>query len=427
MATPKSSSGPRILADLSPLREHAGFRSQWLGQVGSALARETAKYAFPIHVYLESRSLALLGLVAALQLIATIAFAVAGGTLSDLFDRRRVLIGAIATMGIATIGLFALAVTGSESIPAILLFGVLVTTLPLIEHPSRMGAVSRLVPHEKLGSAIALTTLNFQVMAIAGPALGAVMFGVAGLAGAYAIQLAAFAWAVIATIRMPAIPAERREPGSALAMIGESVRFVGSRRIILSTFAVDLNAMILALPIGSLLPVLLLEAYDLSPQVVGFMLAARGVGAVAGAAMSGWIRSIRHLGRALLAVVGIYAVTTMLVGLSAGLFVLAIPLMAIAGATDVTSAILRNTVIQTATPDGMRGRVTAIHMLSSNGGPRLGDIRAAVMAEALGPAGAIFWGGAAALGGCLAVARVFPALVTHRSPSVQGAATSRVE
>jgi MFS family permease len=404
----------RYLADLSPLRESPGFRAQWFGQVGSALGRETAKYAVPIHIYLLTDSVGFLGLVAVVQLIATVFAAGAGGMISDLFDRRVVLLGSISTMAIATTALLALALTESTAVPLIVALGVLITVLPLVEHPSRMGAISRLVPEQRLPSAIALTTLNFQAMSIAGPAIGAVMFGLAGLAGAYLIQVVSFAWALIASLRMPSIPAAGRASQSPLRMIAAGLRFVAGRRIIVSTFAIDLTAMILAMPIGSLLPILLLEAYDLTPETVGFMMAARGIGAVAGAALSGWIRAMDYLGRALLAAVAIYAVATIFVGLAAGAVVLALPLMAIAGASDVTSAILRNTIIQTSTPDELRGRVTAIHMLSSNGGPRLGDIRAAAMAEALGPAAAIVWGGAAALAGFGAVVWAFPELMTQR-------------
>jgi MFS family permease len=408
-------SSARVFADISPLREHSGFRSQWLGQLGSAVGREAARYAFPINIYLATGSLGLLGGVAVLQLIATIVLSLSSGTLSDLFDRRRILVGSLLVMTIASAGLLVLALADDPPLAFVILLGVTVTTLFTMEQPARISAVPRLVTPRRLPAAIALTSLNFQGMSVLGPAVAALMFGVAGLVGAYLLQLLAYAWATVQSARMPPLPPATREVRSPLPMLAESFRFVRDRRIILSGFAIDLTAMILALPLGSLLPVILIEAYGVTPEVVGILLAARGAGAVAAALFSGWTRTIRAAGRALLAIVIVYAGATILLGLIPNVL-LAIPLLAITGAADVLSAILRNTIIQTATPDDLRGRVTAIHVLSSAGGPRVGDVRAAAMAAAFGAQGALALGGAAALVGILLIARAFPELRSYRLP-----------
>lgn len=412
MAGPGQRAGG-VFADWSPLRYDPGFRAQWVGQLGSAIGRETAKYAFPIHIYLATGSLALLGLVAVLQLVATVILSLSSGTLSDIFDRRVVLVASLAVMTAATASLFALALAPDPPLEAVIALGVVVTTFFTMEHPARISAVPRLVAPRRLPAAIALVSLNFQAMSVVGPALAAGMFGIAGLAGTYALQLAAYTWAMVASARMPALPPAERQARSPIRMLAESFSFVRQRRIILSGFAIDLNAMILALPMGSLLPVLLIAAYGVTPEVVGILLAARGLGAMLGAVLSGWTRSIVSLGRGLIVVVTVYSVATILIGIAPPLF-LALPLLAITGAADVLSAILRNTIIQTATPDELRGRVTAIHVLSSAGGPRVGDIRAAVMGEAIGAQGALAVGGVLALLGVGAIARGFPELRSYR-------------
>jgi MFS family permease len=414
-ATPARPSRGRYFADWSPLREDRGFRAQWLGQLGSAVGRETAKYAFPINIYLTTGSLGLLGLVAALQLGVTIVVSLASGTLSDLFDRRIILVGSLAIMAVASAGLFALALTPDAPLPVVIFLGVIVTTFFTVEQPARVSAVPRLVPSERLPAAIALTSLNFQVMSVVGPALAAIMFGLAGLAGAYAIQLAAYVWGTLASLRMPSLPPTADRAGrSAMRLLADSVDFVRHRRVILSCFAVDLTAMIFALPMGSLLPVLLIEIYGITPEAAGLLLSARGAGAVAAAVFSGWTRSLAKIGRALLLVVVLYSVVTIGLGFASAAFLVALPLLAIAGGADVSSAILRNTIIQTSTPDDLRGRVTALHVLSSAGGPRIGDIRAAIMAELVGPAGSLVFGGVLALGGLAIVARRFPELRAYR-------------
>ena len=408
------------MADISPLQLDPGFRAQWLGQLGSAIGRETAKFAFPVHIYLQTGSLALLGGVAIFQLLATVVLSLSSGTLSDLFDRRLVLVGSLAVMTLATLGLFVITVTGNAPLWLVVLLGVIVTTFFTMEQPARISAVPRLVAPERLPSAIALTSLNFQGMSVVGPAVAALFFGVAGLAGAYALQLAGYTWAAVVSWRMPALPPESREVRSPIKMLAESFAFVRQRRIILSGFAIDLTAMTLALPMGSLLPVLLIEAYGVTPEVVGVLLAARGFGALGAAAFSGWTRSIRSLGRGVLFMVVTYSLATIAIGL-APFFLLAVPFLVLTGAADVSSAILRNTIIQTATPDDLRGRVTAIHVLSSAGGPRIGDVRAALMAEALGARGALIVGGVLAVALALSFGRLFPELRTYRLPVTRSA------
>lgn len=407
--------GRSVLADVTPLREDAGFRAQWLGQLGSAVGRESARYAFPIHIYLATGSLGLLGVVAALQLVATIVLSLSSGTLSDLFDRRLILVGSLGVMTLASAGLLLLALMPGAPLELVVALGVIVTTFFTMEQPARISAVPRLVAPARLPSAIALTSLNFQGMAVAGPAVAALFFGIAGLAGAYALQLGAYAWATLLSARMPALPPTSREVRSPLPMLRESFAFVRNRRIILSGFAIDLTAMILALPLGSLLPVILIEAYGITPEVVGILLAARGAGAVLAALISGWTRSIDAVGRGVLLVVMVYAIATVLLGLAPH-YVVAIPLLAVTGAADVLSAILRNTIIQTATPDELRGRVTAIHVLSSAGGPRIGDVRAAAMAQVVGASGTLVLGGGLALVGVALLSRIFPELGTYRLP-----------
>lgn len=411
---PRSGRRTRVFADWSPLQKDRGFRAQWLGQLGSAVGRETAKYAFPVHIYLQTGSLALLGGIAAIQLAVTVVVSLGSGTLSDLYDRRRILICALGIMTLGSAGLLALSLIDDAPLPLVVLLGVIVTTFFTMEQPARISGVPRLVPPERLPAAIALTSLNNQAMSVAGPAIAALMFGVAGLAGAYAVQFIAYLWATISSLRMPPLPPAHRETRSPIAMLVESFDFVRRRRVIMSCFAVDLSAMIFALPLGSLLPVLLIELYGISPETAGILLSARGAGAVSAAVFSGWTRGLRAIGAGLLIVVLIYGAATVVLGLTTFSFLIALPLLAICGAADVNSAILRNTIIQTATPDDLRGRVTAIHVLSSAGGPRVGDIRAAVMATMVGPAGALIFGGLLAIAGVGAAARFFPELRRYR-------------
>ena len=158
--------------------------------------------------------------------------------------------------------------------------------------------------------------------------------------------------------------------------------------MILGAVVIDLNAMIFGLPIA-IFPVLAIEMFGVGPAEVGFLAAARGGGAMVAALLSGWVRTMDRTGRAVLASVGIYAGVTVAVGWPGLPFVAAIPFVAVAGAADLFSAVLRNTIIQSITDDEFRGRVSAAHGLATQSGPRIGDLRAALMTEAYGARAAV--------------------------------------
>ena len=411
----KRSVRPSIVADWSPLRLDRGFRTLWLGQVGSAVGRETARIAIPLHVYLLTESAAMLGVVAMAQLVAGVALSFVGGALADTHDRRRVMMGAQLAMGIASA---ALAVTGLMPNPPVLMLVALAFVLAAlhpIEHPARVASVARLVPGHRLTSAIALTSLNFQASSVIGPAVAGLLIGLSGVTGAYALMALGYGWSLFTTARMPSLRPSDQRAASRLALIADGLKFVRQRRIILSTFAIDLNAMIFGLPIA-LFPVLAIDVFQAGAAEVGFLAAARGAGAFSAALFSGWIPRVTRLGQAVLVAVLVFSASTLVLGYAGLPLAVALLLIAICGAADLASAVMRNAVVQTVTPDQLRGRVTALHGLATNAGPRIGDVRAALMAEFLGASAAISIGGVLALAGVAVVHRFFPQLAAYRAP-----------
>jgi MFS family permease len=165
----------------------------------------------------------------------------------------------------------------------------------------------------------------------------------------------------------------------------------------------------------SLFPVLALGVYHGGPTEVGLLNAAPAAGALVGAALSGWVSGIRRPGRAtIIAVVG-WGLAITAFGLVPFSFPLALLFLAIAGGADVLSAVFRSTIVQFETPDALRGRVTAIHMLVVTSGPRMGDLEAAVLATLVGAQASIVSGGLLCLAGVGAVARLFPELGSYVS------------
>jgi MFS family permease len=404
-----------ILVDVTPLRLDPAFRRLWIGLIGSAAGKETARLALPLQVYLLTDSAAAIGLLALVQLLATIVFSFGGGAIADAYDRRRVLIISQGGMTAASGGLVAAALGGDPPFLIVLSLAFILAACFAIENPARISAVPRLVGEERITSAVALTALNFQASSVIGPAVAGILIAVAGLPAAYGLQAAAYAWATLRAIRLPAIPAHTPGRRPTLTAVADGLRFVRRRRDILSTFAIDLNAMIFGMPLA-LIPVLAIDVFGVGAAGAAAMASARGAGAFAAAVLSGWLPRLVAPGRAILWAVTVFCGASAVIALLGEWFALALAVMAVAGASDVISAVLRNSIVQTATPDPVRGRVSALHVLSAGGGPRVGDARAALMAEAVGVQASMVIGGVIALAGVAFVARIFPELARYRPP-----------
>jgi MFS family permease len=309
-------------------------------------------------------------------------------------------------------GLLRLALTPAPSLVALFVVAFLAAGIGSIDQPARSSAVPRLVPPGRLAAAIALGQVNFQIASVVGPAVAGILIATVGLAGAYGLDLVSFAASLVGLLAIaPITPvASAARPG--LAAVREGLRFALTRRVILSTFVIDLDAMIFGMP-TSLFPVLALDVFHAGPTGLGLLGAAPAVGALLGALLSGWVSSVRRVGQAVIVAVAIWGVAIVLFGLSTFSFALALIFLAIAGAADVLSAVFRSTIVQLAAPDELRGRVSSIHILVVTSGPRLGDIEAAAAAAVIGAQASVISGGVLCILGVAVVARLFPELGRH--------------
>jgi MFS family permease len=182
---------------------------------------------------------------------------------------------------------------------------------------------------------------------------------------------------------------------------------------------VDLNAMIFGMP-TALFPVLALDVFRVGPAGLGLLVAAPAAGALIGALLTGWVGRVRRTGRAVLWAVAGWGLAITAFGLSTFSFPLALAFLAVAGAADVISAVLRSAIVQLLTPDELRGRVTSIHILVVTGGPRLGDMEASAVASLAGAQFSVVSGGLLCLVGILATIRAFPELAAFDMRRVAG-------
>jgi MFS family permease len=368
----------------------------------------------PYQVYVLTGSALAIAALTAVQLVPILVFSLGGGAVADAVDRRLLLrvtsVGLAASSG----GLLALSLLPSPPLLGIFAVAFVGASLAAIDQPARSSAVPRLVPAERLPAAIALGQLNFTTAAVVGPAIGGIVIATVGLPAAYGLDVLSFAASFVALARIAPLPPLGQVARPGLAAIREGLRFAASHRVILATFAIDLDAMIFGMP-TSVFPILALNTFHAGPAGVGLLTAAPAAGAFLGALLSGWVSGVRRTGRAVIVAVAAWGAAITAFGVVTFSLPLALAFLAVAGAADVLSAVFRGTIVQLETPDQLRGRVTALHLLVVTSGPRLGDLEAAGVASVFGAQASVVSGGLLCLAGVAVVARAFPELAAHLS------------
>jgi predicted MFS family arabinose efflux permease len=277
--------------------------------------------------------------------------------------------------------------------------------------------VPRLVGSERLRSALSFTFGMAQLTQVAGPALGGVLIGAAGVGWAYAVDAITCGGMVVAAMLMaPQAPEPDAEPEPVPRAIRSGLRFARRDGAIMGSFAIDLLAMTFGMP-RALFPALSLGVYHAGAAGTGALFAAVSAGATVAALTTGWLPRARWLGRIVIVAVAAWGAAIALAGL-AGSIVVAVVLLAVAGAADSVSAVCRSTILQTRTPEAMRGRLSALFSLVVTSGPRLGDVEAGAVASVVSVGTSVVSGGLACVAGVGLVALAFPALAAY-----DGAAT----
>ena len=403
-----------MLVDVSPLRDLPAYRLLWMGQSVNVIGGQITRVALPYQVYVITHStLAIAGLTLA-QLVPLLLFALYGGSLADVVDRRRLLLVTQASMALCSLAL-ALVSLGQPSVELLYLIAFVASSFMAIDQPTRSSSIPRLVPPNRLTAAIALNSLSFNAGSVIGPAVGGLLIATVNVSGAYLVDVVTYGVMLLAVLNLPPIPPLVAGGRAGLAAIREGLGYVRRQRVILSTFAIDLNAMIFGMP-TALFPALALDVFRAGPVGVGLLNAAPAIGAFAATFLSGIVTRIHRIGRGIVLAVLAWGAAIALFGLSTFSFPLALAFLAIAGGADVLSAVLRSTLVQLTTPDQLRGRVMATHSLVVTSGPRIGDIEAAAVASVIGAQLSAISGGVLCVLGVFGVARLFPELDRQLRP-----------
>ncbi|MEU2655808.1 MFS transporter [Streptomyces sp. NPDC007325] len=378
-----------VFADLTPLRTSADYRRLWFGNAVSWVGQGMTALAVSLQVYDITGSTFSVGLVGLCSLVPLVVFGLYGGAIADTVDRRALgLAGAIGS-AVLSAALAGAAFAGFHHVWFLYAIVALQALCGALNAPARSAMIPRLLPPEQLRAANALNSMVVTFGTLVGPSLGGVIVGVAGYQTAYLVDALAFFASLYAMWRLPSMPPERT--GAKRASVLDGLRFLGTRPNLRATFVSDLFAMILAQP-KALFPAVAALWFGGDAKTTGLLVAAPAFGALLGGVVSGWQGRIRHHGQAILIAVAAWGLAIAAFGLSRNLWI-GLLCLAAAGYADTSSMIFRNTMMQVAAPDEMRGRLQGVFIVVVAGGPRLGDFVAGSVAGLTSPAVAITGGG----------------------------------
>lgn len=387
----------RVAMDTRPLADPV-FRRTFAGQGAAVVGTMVTEVAVPVQIYDLSHSSFDVGLAGLAGLVPLLVFGLYGGAVADAVDRRRLYLASSALTWTVTLALLAQAVAGLGSVPLILALVAVQSGGFAVSSAVRGAIVPALVPADLVPAANSLSYTASTVGQVLGPLVAGVLLALPnGFCYAYGADAVLFTAALYATFRLPPLPAADPVGRPGLRSVLDGLRFLAGRQVLLVSFLVDIAAMVLAMP-TALFP----EAAETRWHGgVGWLYSSIAIGSVLAGVSSGWIGRVRRQGVALTAAVAVWAGAVALAGLAPSLW-LAVVLLIVAGAADLVSAVYRQTILQTAVPDRMRGRLQGVYTVVVAGGPRLGDLRAGIMASALPLA--VAWSGTALLCVVLVVA-----------------------
>lgn len=401
----------RVLMDVRPLRESADFRRLTAGGVLSQVGGQMTTYAVALQIWTLTGSSAAVGGVGLAAAVPSIVGGLLGGPVIDAVDRRRLVLVTSSLAALVSVAFAAQAVAGMRSVW--LLYGLVAAQYALssLTGPARKTFVPRLLPPALIPAATAITMLTMHLAMVAGPSLAGLVTAAGGLTVCYVVDAVSFAGALYAVFRLPSMAPRGHTKIGPRALV-EGLGFLRRSRVVLGALLSDLSATALAMPFA-LFPAINAERFGGSPTTLGLMTSAIAVGGVLGTALSGPVSHVTRPGRAMLGCVVVWSLALLGFGLVGGFAATFACLMA-AGAADVLSVVFRSTVVLTATPDALLGRVGAAEFVVGAGAPQLGNFRAGVLGSLTTPGISAAAGGLSSLAGAALIAVFLPALARYR-------------
>ena len=382
---------------------HRDFRLLWMGQIISVTGSQMQMVAVNWHVYLLTHSPLALGLVGAFRAGPIILCSLAGGVVADVADRRLLMIATQTMMLTCSAILAFFTICGLTHVWPIFLLTALASAAWAFDTPARQSLMPTLVPPKDFPNAVSLSMLMFQIGMILGPTLAGFVLASRGPGLVYALNAASFVAVILglALMKVRGRAADDSHDKSTISLqaLAEGLRFVWRTPIIVQTMALDFVATFFA-SANQLLPIFAKDILLVGARGLGFLVAAPAVGAVVAGLVMARVGALKRQGKVVIISVAIFGAATIAFGVSR-IFWLSLLMLAITGAADTVSTILRQTIRQLATPNHLRGRMTSVNMIFFMGGPQLGEVEAGGVASLIGAPLSVVTGGIGCVGAAL--------------------------
>jgi MFS family permease len=415
----------RLFADTTPLRT-LDFRRLWLAGIVTVIGGNLTIFAVPVQLYALTQNSAYVGLAGVFALAPLVVFGLWGGAWADAMDRRLLLIITSCGLAVASVLLWLQSALELNNVWVVLCLLSFQQAFYAVNSPTRSAAIPRMIPGDQLPAANSLNMTVFQFGAIVGPLLAGVMLRWVDLSTLYMIDAITCVLPIWVTFRLTPMPltSQQKTGQWGFAAVLDGFRYLAGNRVVLMSFVVDLIAMILGMP-RALFPQMAHQSFGGPIEggtTMALLAASMAVGAVAGGVFSGWLPRIRRQGLAVVVAVGVWGVAIAGFGVASWLahgsahtwLWIALVFLAIGGAADMVSSAFRQSILQQAASDELRGRLQGVFTVVVAGGPRLADALHGAAAAAVGTAVAATGGGVLVVIGVVVAALVVPAFVRYR-------------
>ncbi len=417
----------QIAIDVAPLRESRDFRRLFTGRFVSMAGNAVATTAADWQVYSLTHNSLAVGLLTLASSAGMLIGLLAGGMLADRHDRRTLLMAVRLPQAVLAALLMVNSLLSHPALWPLYMITFGIGLLAGLSAPASTAATPALVGEDKMSAAAALNATASQLGSLGGPAIAGLLIAGPGLASCYAIDAVCFAVFGLAMIGLRPMPPIIKAQRPGFKSLGEGFRYVRHNRVVGSMLLVDTNAMIFGMP-SALFPALASTHFHGGSATFGLLVAAPGLGALIGAASSGWTGHLRRPGLVVIFAGIIWGASIAAFGLVRSL-PLALFFLALAGMGDLISEILRNSLLQIYTPDQLRGRVSSLYLAQVTTAPALGNVEAGGVARLISPTFSVVSGGLACVAGAVVLGTLIPALrnATLAGPASELAAATPQE
>jgi MFS family permease len=384
------------------------FRHFMVVRLAGNVAQQMLLVALGWQMYDLTSSAWDLGLVGLMQFLPALFLTIPAGQLVDRADRRHVLAASLALQALVALALASGSAGGWVQRELILLSSVVIGVSRALQAPAQQALLPSLVPILQLPQATALSASVLQMAVIGGPAVGGFLYALGpGVVYAASCTLAIIALAFALALRARARPDERTPISWSSVFAG--FRYIAQHKVVLGAISLDLFAVLLG-GATALLPIFAKDVLQTGPWGLGLLRSSPAIGALA---IALWLSAHplnRRVGRLMFAAVAVYGVCILVFALSTSL-ALSMLALAISGASDMVSVVIRQTLVQLETPDAMRGRVSAVNATFIGASNQLGEFRAGAMAAWIGTVGSAVVGALGTLFVVVLWIRLFPSLM----------------